>query len=355
MKVTIKDVAKKVNLSITTVSRALHDYDDVNPDTKKRIIEAAKEMGYSPNTLAQRLQKQRADTIGLVLPTFSPRFADPYFSEVLAGIGNKAAEMGFDLLVSTCAPGEQEIETYKKLIEGARVDGFILVRTRVFDPRIAYLLDQNFAFTAFGRSQSSDEFAYVDEDGYFGMYLIAEHIASLGHERIGCITSNPDLNFTRFRMNGLQDSLANYHIFIDDLLVRTGDLTQKSGYENARELLLLPEPPTAIIAFNDLMAFGAMSAAQEMGLVVGQDLSVTGFDDIPMAEFSHPPLTTVSQPVYQIGGMLCEMLIKMVKGELDEIPQIVMKPSLAKRKSAGNVKPENLKEKRKGGLSEKDH
>ena len=337
MKVTIKDVAKKVNLSITTVSRALHDYDDVNPDTKKRILEAAKEMGYTPNTLAQRLQKQRADTIGLILPTFNPRFADPFFSEVLAGIGNKAAELGFDLLVSTRAPGEQEIETYKNLIEGARVDGFILIRTREFDPRIAYLIEQGFCFAAFGRSQTSADYAYVDEDGYFGMQLIAEHIAALGHTRIGCITSNADLNFTRFRMNGLVDSLANYHIFIDDNLVRTGDLTQKSGYEKSKELLQLPDPPTVIVAFNDLMAFGAMSAAQELGLEVGKDLSVTGFDDIPMAEFSHPPLTTVFQPVYQIGGMLCEILIKMVNGDLDKPPQIVLKPKLAKRKSTGRL------------------
>ncbi len=338
MKVTIKDVAKKVNLSITTVSRALHDYDDVNPETKQRIIEAAREMGYSPNSLAQRLQKQQADTIGLVLPTFSPRFADPFFSEILAGIGNMAAELGFDLLVSTCAPGEQEIETYKNLIEGARVDGFIIVRTRVFDPRIEYLLSQKFAFTAFGRSQSNSTYAYVDEDGYLGMKLIAEHLAKLGHTRVGCITSNSDLNFTRFRMDGLRDGLTDYKIVIDENLIRIGDLTQKSGYKNAFELLQMPDPPTAIVAFNDLMAFGVMSAAQKMGLVVGKDLSVTGFDDIPMAEFSHPSLTTVSQPVYKIGGMLCEMLIKMINGISNGQPHIVLKPTLIERKSTEAVK-----------------
>lgn len=337
MKVTIKDVAKKVNLSITTVSRALHDYDDVNPETKIRIIEAAKEMGYTPNNLAQRLQKRRADTIGLVLPTFSPRFADPFFSELLAGIGNKAAELGFDLLVSTRAPGEQEIETYKNLIEGARVDGFIIVRTRVFDPRIEYLLSQNFHFAAFGRSESSAAYAFVDEDGYLGMQLIAKHILDLGHTRIGCITSNPDLNFTRSRITGLRESLAKHQIALDEKWVRIGDLTQKSGYENALELLQAPDPPSVIIAFNDLMAFGAMSAAQELGYVVGKDISVTGFDDIPMAEFSHPSLTTVSQPVYKIGGMLCEMLINMILDESEELQQIVLTPNLAKRKSTSYV------------------
>jgi LacI family transcriptional regulator len=335
VKATIKDVAKKANVSITTVSRALHDYNDVSPTTKKRIIQIANEMGYTPNTLAQRLQKQRADTIGLVLPTFEPRFSDPFFSELLAGIGNKAAELGFDLLVSTRAPGEQEIETYKKLIDGASVDGFIVVRTRVFDPRIDYLIKRGFAFAAFGRSQSDTDFPFVDEDGYYGMQLIAKHLAALGHTRIGCITSNADLNFTRYRINGLKEGLANHHLFLDENLIRTGNLTQKSGYEITKELLQLSNPPTVIVAFNDLMAFGAMSAAQELGLVVGRDLSVTGFDDIPMAEFSHPTLTTISQPVYRIGGMLCEILIEKVNGDLKELPQIVLKPKLMVRRSTG--------------------
>jgi LacI family transcriptional regulator len=338
VRVTIKDVAKKVNLSVTTVSRALHDHDDVNPQTKKRIIEAAKEMGYTPNIFAQRLQKQSADAIGLVLPTFSPRFADPFFSELLTGIGNKAAELGFDLLVSTRAPGEQEIETYKNLIDGKRVDGFIIVRTRVFDPRIEYLISQNFDFVAFGRSESSTDYAYVDEDGYFGMQLIAEHVAELGHTQIGCITSNPDLNFTRYRMMGLQDSLSKHHITLNEKYIRIGDLTQKSGYEQTLELLQSPDPPTAIVAFNDLMAFGAMSAAQELGLTVGHDLSVTGFDDIPMAEFSHPSLTTVSQPVYKIGSLLCEMLIHKILGEPEDRQQIVLKPLLEKRNSTSYIR-----------------
>ncbi len=335
MKVTIKDVAKRVNLSITTVSRALHNYNDVSPETKKLVAQTAKEMGYTPNIFAQRLQKQRTDTIGLVLPTFSPRFADPYFSELIAGIGNKAAELGFDLLVSTRPPGEQEIKTYKKLIEGTSVDGFIIVRTRAKDPRIAYLRSRNFHFTAFGRTELNADYAYVDEDGYHGMQLIAEHLVSLGHSNIACITSNNDLNFTKSRMDGLVETLAEHKINLNSEFIKRGDLTQKSGYENTLELLQLPNFPTAIVAFNDLMAFGAMSAAQESGLIVGKDISITGFDDIPMAEFSHPPLTTISQPVYQIAGMLCEMLIKMVNGELKEFPQVVLKPTLAIRKSTG--------------------
>ncbi|MBG0787726.1 MAG: LacI family DNA-binding transcriptional regulator [Anaerolineaceae bacterium] len=335
MSVRIKDIAKRVNRSITTVSRALNGYDDVSPETKQLILETAKEMGYSPNTYAQRLQKQQSDTIGLILPTFSPRFSDPYFSELLAGIGNMAADMGFDLLVSTRSPGSEEYAAYEKLIEGRRVDGFIVVRTRKQDQRIDYLLAQDFPFVAFGRTDDCDRFSYVDEDGNYGMRLVAEYIAGLKHERIACLLPPEGLAFSEKRLAGLQAGLAEFGLALDPAYVKTGDLTQKSGYQLGRELLELPNRPTAIIACNDLMAFGVMSAAQDCGLVVGEDISITGFDDIPMSEYSHPPLTTVHQPVYQIGGMVCEMLVKIIREGITERQQVLLKPNLVIRQSCG--------------------
>lgn len=335
MGVSIKDIAKRVNRSITTVSRALNDYDDVSPETKQLILETAKEMGYSPNTFAQRLQKQKSETIGLIMPTFSPRFSDPFFSELLAGIGNKAADLGFDLLVSTRSPGPEEIETYKKLIEGRRVDGVIVVRTRKQDARIDYLLENGFPFVAFGRSDSEKSFSYVDEDGYYGMQLIADHLADLNHHIIGCLTPNAELAFTQKRLDGLREGLAERGIHLQDKHIKMGDLTQRSGYELGGALLDLPQKPTAIAACNDLMAYGAMSAAQERGLVVGKDISITGFDDIPMSAYSHPALTTINQPVYQIGGMVCEMLIQFIRNEIRELQQVLLKPELVIRQSTG--------------------
>lgn len=340
MTVRIKDIAKKVNRSITTVSRALNGYDDVNPETAKLILQTAREMGYSPNTLAQRLQKQSTDTIGLVVPTFSPRFSDPYFSELLAGIGNKAAELGYDLLVSTRAPGPQEKEVYEKLVKGGRVDGFIIVRTRTKDPRIQFLLDRNYPFTVFGRSENLEKYSYVDEDGYFGMKLVAEHLVNLGHKRIAFITPDLEFAFARERLRGLQDGLQERGLYLEENLIKVGDLTQKSGYECCMNLLKLTEPPTAIVACNDLMAFGAISAAQDSGLEVGKDISITGFDGIPLGEYFHPPLTTVNQPVYKIGGMVCEMLVNIIKGKISEPEHILMKPSLIIRQSTGQLKEE---------------
>jgi len=333
--ITIKDIAKRVGLSVTTVSRALNDFDDVSVETKELIRRTAAEMGYIPNSLAQRFQKRKTDTIGLILPTFGPRFSDPFFSELLAGIGNEAANQGYDLLVSTRSPGEAELLAYRHMVQGYRVDGLVVVRTRRQDERIDYLLSAKYPFVAFGRTEGVLDFPYVDEDGAFGMRLVADHLVSLGHQKIACIASPPELMFSQYRLEGLRSRLQEINAPLDTGLIRTGDLTQRSGYEKTMELLALPVPPTAIIAFNDLMAFGAMSAAQNRGLKVGADISITGFDNTPMAAHSHPPLTTVDQPIYRIGGMVCEMLVRCIKGEALEKTQVLLQPELIIRESSG--------------------
>jgi LacI family transcriptional regulator len=335
MAVTIKDIAKKVGKSTTTVSRALHDYDDISPETKEKVRQAAAELGYSPSVLAQRLQKQRTDTIGFILPTYGPRFSDPFFSEFLAGIGNKAAQHGFDLLVLTRPPGESEMDSYRSKVRSRLVDGFIIVRTRLNDPRIEFLLEVGFPFVSFGRVDGMQDFPLVDEDGERGMRALVEYLLSLKHRRVSVITPPMNLNFANYRLRGIGSKLNEAGLDLDDSLVVNGDLTQRSGYELASALLSLPEPPTAIIACNDLMAFGAMSAAHERGLVVGRDISITGFDNIPMAEHSHPPLTTLHQPIYQIGEMLCDMLTKVIRGEPVDEMNIILQPELVIRHSCG--------------------
>ncbi len=337
MGVSIKDIAKRVGFSVTTVSRALNDYDDVNAETKDLIRRTAAEMGYVPNSLAQRFQKKKTDTIGLILPTFGPRFSDPFFSEFLAGIGNKAAAQGFDLLVSTRSPGEEELIAYRQMVQGRRIDGLVIVRTRKHDERIEYLRSVEFPFVAFGRMEGEIDFPFVDEDGKSGMRLVADHLIALGHRRIACIASPPELMFSQFRLDGLQSRLDELDLSLDPGLIRVGDLTQRSGYEQTLDLLDFANPPSAIVAFNDLMALGAMSAAQNRGLTVGTDVSITGFDNIPIAAHSHPPLTTVDQPIYQIGSMVCEMLAQKIKGETLERSQALLQPELIIRESSGKA------------------
>lgn len=336
MPTTLKDLAVKLHLSVTTVSRALADYDDVSPATRMRVRATAAKMGYVPNITARQLQKQRTDTIGFIIPTFGPRFADPFFSEFLAGVGNTASQHGFDLLVSTRAPGEQEQHAYARMTQGHRVDGLIIVRTRCDDWRIKYLHPIRFPFVSFGRSEADFDFPYVDTDSRAGVRALMDHLIALGHTRIAFIAAPPDLFLARERMIGYQEGLAAHNLPFDETLIVVGDMLQQSGYEQARQLLILPKPPTAIVAGNDLMAFGALSAIQAAGLTVGKDVAVAGFDGTPQSEHTHPPLTTIYQPVYEIGQRVTRMLIGLLSKRQAAEPHILIQPELILRASTLN-------------------
>jgi LacI family transcriptional regulator len=334
--VTLKHLAAKLDLSITTVSRALAGYSDVAESTRRRVCQVAAEMGYVPDVTAQRLQKGRTDTIGFVIPTSGPRFSDPYFSELLAGIGNEAARHNFDLLVSTRPPdSEEELSAYRRMSEGRLVDGFLLVRTRSLDRRVSYLASTNLPFVAFGRTDLEIEFPYVDEDGFRGLELVTQHLIDLGHQRLAYISPPEDLMFTGFRQAGFHKTLERNGLEIRPGYLVASDLTQRGGFSAMNQLLNCSPAPTAIIAGNDLTALGAISAAQKRGMTVGKDVAVTGFDDIPLAELSHPALTTVRQPIYEIGRQICGMLVRLIHGEDLSPCHVLLHPELVVRESCG--------------------
>jgi DNA-binding LacI/PurR family transcriptional regulator len=331
--VTLKDIAREVGFSVTTVSRALNDYDDVSAETKQKIHAVADALGYYPDVTARKLRKRRTDTIGFVIPTFGPRFSDPFFSELLAGIGNEASRHDFDLLVSTVAPGPEEEQAYRRKVNGRAADGLLIVRTRRADPRIIYLASQNFPFVAYGRSDLDLDFPYVDVDSARGVCEATQHLIGLGHRHIALILPPPNLMFAVHRLEGYKQALELNGIPYQDELVVAGELTERSGYQAANELLARNLELTAIVACNDLMALGAISALRERGIVPGRDVAITGFDDIPLAAHSHPPLTTVHQPVYDIGKMICRMLIQIVQGQELVERHVILEPRLVVRES----------------------
>jgi len=336
MPVTLQDIANRLGVSIATVSRALAGYTDVAPATRQRVLQAAQEMGYRPNIIARMLQKQRTDIIGFIIPTHGPRFSDPYFSELLTGIGNAAAEQDYDLLVSTCSPDTpDEMQAYERFVQGRRVDGMLVVRTREHDTRIAYLLEQQFPFVSFGRSDLEADFPYLDVDGEAGIRQLTQHLIDVGHRRIAYVSAPLNLMFTSHRTEGYKKALAANGIPFDETLIAVGKLTERSGHEAGRDFLIRDERPTAIIACNDLMALGVISAAQGLGMTVGRDVAVTGFDDISLAAHSHPSLTTVRQPIYEIGQRVCRMLIQLIEGETLEERHVILKPQLVVRESCG--------------------
>ena len=336
MPVTLKDIAERVGKSVPTVSRALAGFEDISPRTRQEVQRVAREMGYEPNISARNLQRQRTDTIALILPAANElRFSDPFFSELLSGIIEVIAKHSFNLNIST-PKTDTETETYLKAIRSRRVDGFIVVRTRRQDNRIDLLRQHKVPFVAFGRVEQSNDFYLVDEDGYLGIRQVVDHLVELGHTRMACIAEPTNLTKSYHRVQGYLDGLSAHDLPFDPALFIETNFRQRSGQQSAQYLLDLPNPPTAIVACNDLLALGAMRAVQERGLVIGRDVSVTGFDDILLAEYINPPLTTVHQPAQQLGGMVAEMLIKVINQEPLDEKQVVIKPPLIVRQSTGH-------------------
>jgi LacI family transcriptional regulator len=331
--VTLKDIALRVNRSVTTVSRALHDYDDVNQETRELVKSTARDMGYMPNVVAQRLQKRRTDALGLILPTFGPRLSDPHFGEVLAGIGDQITRVGYDLLISIADARLDELDAYRQKVTGKRVDGVLIVRTRRHDERVKFLMSQDMPFVVYGRTLDGDDFPSVDVDYAAGMRVLVQHLSDLGHRRIGFVTGSPDFTFVHYQREGFRQGMAACGLPVDESLILEADLTQRGGYGAAQTLLSQGDPPTALMAGSDLMALGAMSAAQDQGLDVGRDIAVSGFDDIPLAETSHPTLTTVRQPAHRLGELLGHMLVALMRDEPLAERQVLIQPSLMIRQS----------------------
>ena len=335
MKVTLKEVAKKSGMSVTTVSRALNGFDDVAAETKAFIQATANELGYTPNLNARRLKTQRADAIGLILPNENLRFSDPFFSELFSGIIEQCAIYGLELNVTTPTSSQNSEELYLKYLRSRRVDGFILVRLEREDQRVRLLQERDFPFVAFGRTDTASNFPYVDEDGAQGVRQAVDHLVELGHTRIAYIGEPEKLFKSHQRAVGYLNGLTDHGLPHDPSLMFEGNFRQRSGRSGMLQLLSLTTPPTAVVAANDLMALGAISAAQERGLTVGQDISITGFDDIMLSEFVTPSLTTLHQPAYEMGIMLCKHLVQVINGEATSPPQTILQPTLVQRSSTG--------------------
>jgi LacI family transcriptional regulator len=334
MPVTIRDVAHHLNLSITTVSRALDGYEDVAEETRQLVIRAAHEMGYVPNRAARQLRRRRSDAIGYILPADTPRFSDPFFAEFLAGLGDEASACGFDLLVSTAPPGSPaEQQAYESWTHSRKVDGMILNRMHLSDWRVQYLAKVQFPFVTQERSLDPYEYPSVEVDGRRWFRVLIEHLVSLGHQRIAYIGASPDLKIQADRFAGYNDGLTAHGLNLDADLIVEGDLTTEGGYRAAGQLFALPRPPTAITCVDDMTAIGVLHAAREQGRLVGQDLAVAGFDGIEGFEHTQPPLTTVNQPVYQIARRLVQMLALQIARKPLAEKRVQIEPVLEIRQS----------------------
>ena len=334
MSVTIRDVARRLNLSITTVSRALDGYKDVAEDTRQQVIRTAREMGYVPNQAARQLRRRRSDTIGYILPADVPRFSDPFFSEFIAGLGDEASSRGYDLLVSTSPPDSPiEQRAYERWTHSRKVDGMVLNRIRLHDWRVKYLSQAKFPFVTLERTLDDDEYPSVEVQGRKWFQTLVEHLISLGHQRIAYVGTSANLKIQDDRYGGYCDALRAHGKHIDPDLVIEENLTTEGGYRAASHLLALPAPPTAIACVDDVTAIGVLHAAHDYDRSVGNDLAVTGFDGVEGFKHTRPPLTTINQPVYQIARQMVQMLTSLIAGQRLENLHRISEPVMEVRES----------------------
>lgn len=329
---TLKTIAQVTGFSITTVSRALGGFDDVNAATRDLILAEAARLGYEPNVQARALQTQKTRTIGLVLPA-GGRFADPFFGEFIAGIGSAATSAGYDMLVSMADAPQAELAVYRRMVAGRRVDGLVLMRARAVDPRIEYLATTDLPFAVFGRTTSIDDYLHIDVDSTAGQAALTQHLIDRGHRRIAYLAPPRNLMFTRYRLQGFREAMARAGLAVDEALVQEGELTEASGWALAHHLLSRDQRPTAIMAGNDTMAIGTMKAVLERGLRIGVDVAIGGFDDIPSAAHLHPGLTTVHQPIFAIGQQVTQMLLDRMAGRANASRSVLITPELLVRGS----------------------
>jgi LacI family transcriptional regulator len=336
MRPTIRDVAKRLNLSITTVSRAIDGYDDVAEETRQLVIRTALEMGYVPNRAARQLRRQRTDTIGYILPADKPQFADAFFAEFIAGLGDEAAVRNYDLLVSAAPPASPaEKALYQRWVQGGKVGGMVVNRIFLEDWRLKFLAEQKIPHVSLERSLSQIDFVGIEADSHSGFLNLISHLVSQGHNRIAYIGGNPELKIDYDRYGGYQAGLQQAKIKPVPSLVERADLTPEGGFQAAKRLLALASPPTAIVCVNDLTGIGAMHAAHEQGLKVGSDIAIAGFDGIADSAHTQPPLTTLDQPVYAIARQLVTMLLALINDEPLEQRQVIIQPTLLLRASTG--------------------
>lgn len=330
---TIHDVAKRLDLSITTVSRALDGYDDVAESTRQLVISTARKLGYTPNRAARQLRRQKAETIGFILPAGAQHFAEPFFTEFIAGLGNELASRNYDLLVSAVASENDEREMYQRWANGGKVDGFILNRLRLKDWRVKFLTKQHLPFATLDYS-GEGRYPCIRVDGAEGFVELLEHIHKNGFRKFAFIGGPENLVNQAERLEWFRQAIQFHGLVLDEKLITTADLTSAGGFQLAIELLSLPDPPDAILCVNDETAFGVLHAAHRQGLTIGRQLAVAGFDGVQDAKHSEPPLTTLDIPVFDIARQLVDMLLKTIVGDMVSSP-VFIKPNLLIRPSTG--------------------
>lgn len=325
---TIKDIAEKAGVAPSVVSRALNNKYGVKKTTKELIQKIAEEMDYYPNTAARSLVTRKTGTIGIVMADIS----EPYYSQIVKGMEYVASQTGYTLLFSNsyeCVEGNRVLQ---KMIYAERVDGLVIVGSNIQEKNfVMSLLEQRIPFVLIERNFSDPRINCIYANNFEGGYLATRHLIDNGHRKIAHIAGNLSFQVAIERIDGYKRALNEAGLAFLEELVAPGNFVSSDAYEAAKELLR--QDCTAIFAGNDTMAYGALQAINEAGLMVPRDIAVIGFDDLEFSALTNPPLTTIRQPRYAMGQKSLEILIASMQGEYHEGVKLCFPVELVIRKS----------------------
>lgn len=333
-RITIEDIAKMAGISKTTVSRVINHKPDVSPVTRKRILDIIEEYNFHPNVFATGKTPQKINHIGLIVPyAMSSILSNQFYVGVFQGILDEVERKGYYLLF--CYVHKKN---YVEVYEQKRVEGFILLSPAALHHSIILELQSaNIPFVCTAKVLNEPNITFVDVDNFKGAEIATQHLIALGHRKIA-IAYKPTLTSNYERLLGYKQTLRKHNLNIDEDYIQTIEVSSiQSGYDMMMNLLSLQDPPTAVFSSCDIMAYGAMKAIHEMNLKVPEDISVIGFDDIPLARDMTPPLTTIRQPAIEKGSFAAGLLIDfLVQGKEPETK--ILDVDLVVRGSTGPVK-----------------
>lgn len=335
MAVTIKDVARLANVAPSTVSRVIANSSRISEKTKEKVREAMDQLGYHPNFIARSLASQTTQAIGLVMPSSTDKvFQNPFFPTVLRGISEAANDRQYALYMTTGKTEDDIYDGVVQMVQGGRVDGVVLLYSKVEDRILSYLQQRNFPFVVIGKPfKHVEEITHVDNDNFRATKEVTEYLINLGHEAIAFIGGDLNLVVTVERLLGYEKALRDAFISLVPEYIIHEEFLREGGQEAVRELMSLEKPPTALVVVDELMALGVLNTLDEMGIKVPDDISIISFNNVMLSEMSRPPLTSVDIGIFDLGFEAAKSLIQKIENPKEPIKRIIIPHKIVKRQS----------------------
>lgn len=352
MAVTIKDVAKKANVSPSTVSRVISDSPRISEQTKRKVRRVMDELGYHLNYNARVLAQQKTRTIGIVMKkSSSDSLHDPFFPEVLRAISAYCNKANYNITLTTGETEEEIFEDVVKMVRGKRVDGMIVTYSKKNDRVISYLRESHLPFVLVGSPHEAQEnIIYVDNDNMKAAENATDYLIDLGHERIGFIGGDLDYEVSVSRLKGYEDALMKHNLPIHaDLIVNP-----KTPYDTDQivlDFMELSSPPTALVVTDDLVALKVLQVCRKEGIDIPNELSIISFNNTMIADVSSPPLTSVDTQVFQLGNEAAKCLLEEIDEPSEYKKSIIIPTVIKKRESCQSVRDGEEKHVRQEGTN----